>query len=50
MAAPRRVHLVLGVLALLAAMPLIGRTQNNPPAPAGPMAEWKAFKSEGGGK
>jgi quinoprotein glucose dehydrogenase len=43
MAAPRRVHLFLGVLALLAALPLVGRTQNTPPAPAGPMVDWRAF-------
>ena len=45
MAAPRRAHLFLGVLALLAALPLTGLTQNNPPAPAaaGPMVQWRAF-------
>src|SRR4026208_1824213 len=43
MAAPRRVHLFLGVLALLTALPLVGRTQNTPPAPAGPMVDWRAF-------
>src|SRR5678816_4153805 len=47
MAAPRRVHLFLGVLVLLAALPLTGRTQNNPPAPApGPSVEWRAFSGE----
>ena len=45
MAAPRRAHIFLGVLVLLAALPFTGRTQNNPPtaAPAGPTVEWKAF-------
>jgi quinoprotein glucose dehydrogenase len=45
MSAPRRVHLVLGVLALVAALPLSGRTQNNPAAqpPAGPMVQWRSF-------
>jgi len=47
MAAPRRVHLFLGVLVLLAALPLTGRMQNNPPAPApGPSVEWRAFSGE----
>src|SRR5688572_33130971 len=47
MAAPRRAHLILGVLALLAALPLVGRSQNNPagqaPAPAGPTVQWRAY-------
>ena len=48
MAAPRRVHLFLGVLALLAALPLTGRTQNNPPSPAsaGPSVDWRAFSGD----
>ena len=46
MAAPRRSHIFLGVLIVLAALPFTGRTQNNPaptaPTP-GPSAEWRAF-------
>lgn len=48
MAVPRRSHIVLGVLALLAALPLIGRSQNNPasaPAP-GPTVEWRAYAGD----
>ena len=44
MAAPRRSHLFLGLLALLAALPLTGRTQNNPAtaAAAGPTVQWRS--------
>ena len=50
MPAPRRAHIVLGVLALLAALPLTGRTQNNaaPPAPAGPTVQWRGFSGDEG--
>ena len=45
MAAPRRAHIFLGVLVLLAALPFTGRTQNNPPATRAPVrsVEWRAF-------
>ena len=48
MAAPRRSHIFLGLLALLAALPLTGRTQNNPaPAPAaGPTVEWRSYAGD----
>ena len=48
MAAPRRSHIFLGLLALLAALPFTGRTQNNPvTAPAaGPTVEWRAYAGD----
>ncbi len=48
MAAPRRSHIFLGLLALVAALPLTGRSQNNPataPAP-GPTVEWRSFAGD----
>ena len=48
MAAPRRSHLFLGLLALLAALPLTGRTQNNPAtaAAAGPTVQWRSYAGD----
>ena len=48
MSAPRRSHIFLGVLVVVAALPLTGRTQNNPATPpaAGPTVEWKAYAGD----
>jgi quinoprotein glucose dehydrogenase len=48
MAAPRRSHIFLGLLALLAALPFTGRTQNNPAtAPAaGPTVQWRSYAGD----
>jgi quinoprotein glucose dehydrogenase len=48
MSAPRRSHIFLAVLVVLAALPLTGRSQNNPAtAPAaGPNVEWRAYAGD----
>ena len=48
MSAPRRSHILLAVLVVLAALPLTGRSQNNPAtAPAaGPNVEWRAYAGD----
>jgi quinoprotein glucose dehydrogenase len=48
MAAPRRSHIFLGLLALLAALPHTGGTQNNPAtAPAqGPTVQWRSYAGD----
>ena len=48
MSAPRRSHIFLGVLVVLAALPLTGRTQNNPATapPTGPSVEWRAYAGD----
>ena len=48
MAAPRRSHIFLGLLALLAVFPLTGDTQNNPAtAPVtGPNVEWRDYAGD----
>ena len=47
MPAPRRSHIFVGVLVLLAALPFTGLTQNNPPAPAaGQMVQWRSYAGD----
>src|SRR5688572_19795243 len=48
MPAPRRSHIYFGVLALLAALPFTGLTQNTLPAPAttGQMVQWRSYAGD----
>jgi quinoprotein glucose dehydrogenase len=47
MPAPRRSHIFLGVLTLLASLPFTGSSQNNPPnQAAGQMVQWRSYAGD----